>query len=39
MCGRFTQFRTREAYLVWQGDDSTSDTPLNPEPIEHYYVI
>lgn len=38
MCGRFTQYNTREEYLAFLGEDADRDIPYDPEPIGRYNV-
>lgn len=38
MCGRFTQYNTREEYLSWLADESERDIPYDPEPLGRYNV-
>ena len=38
MCGRFTQYRSREAYLEAFGDRPEREIAYDPEPIERYNV-
>jgi putative SOS response-associated peptidase YedK len=38
MCGRFTQYRTREEYLKEFADETEQDIAYDPEPIGRYNV-
>lgn len=38
MCGRFTQYNTREEYLSWLADEATLDIPCDPTPIGRFNV-
>lgn len=33
MCGRFTQYNSREEYLVFLGEEVERDIPYDPEPV------
>lgn len=38
MCGRFTQYNSREEYLAFQGEEAERDIPYDPEPVGRYNV-
>lgn len=38
MCGRFTQYNTREEYLAFLSEETERDIPYDPEPIGRYNV-
>lgn len=38
MCGRFTQYNTREEYLAYLADESERVIPFDPAPIGRYNV-
>jgi len=38
LCGRFTQYNTREEYLAFLGEEADRDIPYDPEPIGRYNV-
>ena len=38
MCGRFTQYNTREEYLAYLADESERAIPFYPAPIDRYNV-
>lgn len=38
MCGRFTQYNTREEYLNFIADESARDIAYDPQPISRYNV-
>lgn len=38
MCGRFTQFRSREDYLAYLGEQTNLELPFDPVPIARYNV-
>ena len=33
MCGRFTQYNSREEYLAFLGEEAERDIPYDPEPV------
>lgn len=39
MCGRFTQYRTREEYLKEFADEVEREIAYDPEPIGRYNVV
>lgn len=38
MCGRFTQYNSREEYLAFLGEEAERDIPYDPEPVGRYNV-
>lgn len=38
MCGRFTQYNSREEYLSFLGEEAERDIPYDPEPVGRYNV-
>ncbi|EIM2897199.1 SOS response-associated peptidase family protein [Escherichia coli] len=38
MCGRFTQYNSREEYQVFLGEEAERDIPYDPEPVGRYNV-
>lgn len=38
MCGRFTQYNSREEYLSFLGKEAERDIPCDPEPVGRYNV-
>lgn len=38
MCGRFTQYNSREEYLAFLGEEAERDIPYYPEPVGRYNV-
>ena len=36
MCGRFTQYNSREEYLAFLGEEAERDIPYDPEPVGRY---
>lgn len=38
MCGRFTQYNSREEYLAFLGAEAERDIPYDPEPVGRYNV-
>lgn len=32
MCGRFTQYNSREEYMAFLGEEAERDIPYDPEP-------
>ena len=38
MCGRFTQYNSREEYLSFLGEEAERDISYDPEPIGRYNV-
>lgn len=38
MCGRFTQYNSREEYQAFLGEEAERDIPYDPEPVGRYNV-
>lgn len=38
MCGRFTEYNSREEYLAFLGEEAEWDIPYDPEPVGRYNV-
>ncbi len=38
MCGRFTQYNSREEYMAFLGEEAERDIPYDPEPVGRYNV-
>ncbi|AVZ00407.1 hypothetical protein DAI21_22540 (plasmid) [Lelliottia sp. WB101] len=38
MCGRFTQYNTREEYLAFLGEEAERDIPYDPQSVGRYNV-
>ncbi|MFJ3458673.1 SOS response-associated peptidase family protein [Scandinavium goeteborgense] len=38
MCGRFTQYHSREEYLAFLGEEAKRDIPYDPQPVGRYNV-
>lgn len=38
MCGRFTQYNSREEYLSFLGEEAERNIPYDPEPVGRYNV-
>lgn len=38
MCGRFTQYNSREEYLSFLGEEAERDIQYDPEPVGRYNV-